>query len=321
MFKNLLVLILGLAAIVLVPTLMFAYSMLKPAEKVDVQLDLGDQSELIFFALGDQGTGNLRQWDVAHAMEAVAAKDGVDAVFLSGDSFYRHGVESVTDLQWRYKFENVYEEALARTPFFATLGNHDYYGDQLVLVIYDLEDQGSGRWQMPSRDYLKVFGRAGDKALVRVAFIDTGFWWRDPADTTRQLNRLLADAPAAVWTLVVTHTPLVSANTSDTPPGASALWQPLLATHSVDLVIAGHDHNMQLIDQSGWPLTAIVGVGGKYGTPLEKPEYQGLLFSGPGPGFSRLLVASNQLTLQYFDDSGVVLHEHRLEPDRQGEAP
>jgi tartrate-resistant acid phosphatase type 5 len=311
MLSKFILLVLASLAIVLLPAMIFVYTMLQPVEAVDVHLDSSEKTELVFFAVGDQGTGNLRQWQVGSAMEEVAM-GGIDGVFLLGDNFYRYGVESVHDWQWRYKFENVYEDTLATTPFYATLGNHDYYGDQIALISYDLEDRGSGRWQMPSRDYLKMFGRAGDQALLKVAFIDTGFYLRNPQDTTQQLDRLLSNSPAARWTIVVTHVPLVSGNDSDVPPDARALWQPILAAHQVDLMLTGHDHNMQLIEQPGWPLTAIAGVGGKSKQALDNPELPGLLFYGPGPGFSRLLVNADQLTIQYFDDTGLQLSEHHL---------
>jgi predicted phosphodiesterase len=312
MLRKLLLLILGFAAMIAVPAAIFAYTMLKPVVAVEVQFPADDKAELSFFALGDQGVGNLRQWQVAAAMDRQANSQAVDGVFFLGDSFYRYGVESSTDLQWRYKFEHVYEGALAAIPFYATLGNHDYFGDELSLIEYDLENQGSGRWQMPSRDYVRVFGRSDQQRLLKVVFIDSGFWLRSPQDTTTQLENLLSTSEASQWTVVVTHTPQVSANSSDVPPNARALWQTILAAHQVDLVLSGHDHNMQLIEDPAWPLWAIVGVGGKSRQPLENPDLPGLLYSGPGPGFSRLTVNAEALQLEYLDDEGNSLIKHRI---------
>ena len=314
MLNKLLVLVVGFAAMLVLPAAMFAYTMLKPVAAVDVQFPAEDKTELSFFALGDQGTGNLRQWQVAAAMDQQASNQSVDGVFFMGDSFYRYGVESSTDWQWRYKFEHVYEGNLATTPFYATLGNHDYFGDELALIEYDLEDQGSGRWQMPSRDYVRVFGQSGQQRLLKVVFIDSGFWLRSPEDTTSQLEKLLSNSVDTQWTVVVTHTPLISANSSDVPPNGRALWQPILAAHEVDLVLSGHDHNMQLIEDPAWPLWAIVGVGGKSRQPIETPDLPGLLYSGPGPGFSRLTVNTETLQLEYLDDAGLSLFKHQIVP-------
>lgn len=306
------VLLVGLTLVVLMSAGIFAYTLLKSVAKEEVRLDFSNESELSFLVVGDQGTGNLRQWRVASAMEQQAALNPIDAVFLAGDNFYRHGVSSPLDWQWRYKFENVYTGQLSATPFFATLGNHDYYGNELAQINYDLKDMGSGRWQMPARDYVKVFGRDGSQALLRVAFIDTGLWLRNPVDATSQLDALLKSTKPALWTLVVTHTPLLSVNTPDYRPEAPLLWRRVLATHQVDLVLSGHDHNMQFIDQPNWPVQVIVGSGGKWGQPMEDGDIVGLEAYAEGPGFAHIVVNNNQVKLEFVDSENTVLFERSI---------
>jgi tartrate-resistant acid phosphatase type 5 len=306
------VLLISLSILVVASVAVFAYTLLKPVAIEKVRLDFFNESELSFLVVGDQGTGNLRQWRVASAMEQQAALNPIDAVFLAGDNFYRYGVSSPRDWQWRYKFENVYTGGLSATPFFATLGNHDYYGNELAQINYDLKDMGSGRWQMPARDYIKVFGRDGSQALLRVAFIDTGLWLRNPLDATSQLDALLKSTEPALWTVVVTHTPLLSVNTPDYRPEAPALWQQILTTHQVDLVLSGHDHNMQFIDQTHWPVQVIVGSGGKWGQPIEDGNIVGLEAYAAGPGFARMVVNNTQILLEFLDSESTVLFERSI---------
>jgi tartrate-resistant acid phosphatase type 5 len=306
------VLLIGLSLVVFVPAAIFAYTLLKPVSTQNVRLDFSNESELSLLVVGDQGTGNLRQWRVADAMEQQAVLNPVDAVLLLGDNFYRHGVSSPNDWQWRYKFENVYTGSLSATPFFATLGNHDYYGNELAQINYDLANVGSGRWQMPARDYVKVFGRAGPQALLRVVFIDTGLWLRNPVDTTSRLDALLKSTEPALWTVVVTHTPLLSGNSPDYRSEAPQLWQPVLSKHKVDLVLSGHDHNMQLIDQPDWPVQAIVGSGGKWGQSLDASDTRGLKGFAEGPGFAQLAVSRTQLRLAFLDSENALLFDYSI---------
>lgn len=312
MLRRSAMLVLGLAVIVLMPTIFFAYTLLKPVAPQEVRLDFSAFETLSFFALGDQGTGNLRQWQVADAMQKQASLDPVQGVLFLGDNFYRYGVSSVLDWQWRYKFEHVYAGSLSAIPFFAILGNHDYYGNELAQISYDQTNLGSGRWQMPARDYVRQFGQAGEQALLRIVFVDTGLWLRNPADATTTLDQLLATADPAKWTVVVTHTPLLSGNTLDTQPNAQGLWQPVLQSHGVDLLLSGHDHNMQYLQRDGWPTQAIIGVGGKSGQTLDFDDVPGLEFYADQTGFGRMVVTGEQLALQYYSSEGVLLFEGRL---------
>lgn len=293
-------------------TLIFAYSLIKPAEPVQVQTTFPTANALTFLAIGDQGVGNLRQWQVAEAMERHAATTEVTGVFLLGDNFYSHGVTSSEDLQWRYKFENVYTGALSATPFFATLGNHDYFGSSIAQIEYDLEDQGSTRWQFPARDYVKSFGGDRWQSLVRVAFIDTGLYVRNPEDVTRVLDQLLAQASPATWTLVVTHTPLTSSNEFSHQPHARELWRPVLQKHRVDAILAGHDHNMQLLEEPGWPTSVIVGVGGKSGQEVGSEAASNLKFYSAERGFSVVDIDRKTLRIRYVSTLGETLFEHQL---------
>lgn len=79
-----------------------------------------------FFAMGDQGTGDPDQGNVARAVFELCQRSGCDFGLLLGDNFYPSGVESTSDPQWQAKFEKPYADLLAAgIPFYAVLGNHD----------------------------------------------------------------------------------------------------------------------------------------------------------------------------------------------------
>lgn len=103
---------------------------------------------LQFIAVGDTGTGNKEQFEVAHGMEKVCQESGCDLVLLLGDNFYPDGVNSTEDPQFKEKFENVYQKI--DKPFFAVLGNHDVKQDILSQIIYSLK---SSSCRMPNYEY------------------------------------------------------------------------------------------------------------------------------------------------------------------------
>jgi len=67
-----------------------------------------DRAAVAFVALGDMGTGDSAQTQVAHAMYSVCQRDGCDFVLGLGDNIYPHSVQSAHDAQFQAKFEQPY---------------------------------------------------------------------------------------------------------------------------------------------------------------------------------------------------------------------
>src|SRR5689334_12159419 len=77
---------------------------------------------LKFAAIGDNGTGDQPQYDVAHQMDQWHQRFGFDLVIMLGDNIY--GRQQPADFV--RKFEAPYKPLLdAGVKFFASLGNHD----------------------------------------------------------------------------------------------------------------------------------------------------------------------------------------------------
>ncbi|MBF0383934.1 MAG: metallophosphoesterase, partial [Magnetococcales bacterium] len=136
---------------------------------------LYNNSKLVFYTLGDQGTGGKKQRRVAAAMEREAKKSGKpDFVLLLGDNFYNNGVVSIDDPQWQEKFEKIYKGSqLQNIPFFAVLGNHDYRQSSDAQVLYTTQGKGSRRWQMPDKFFSVDLGRVKNRPLMRIVGLDT----------------------------------------------------------------------------------------------------------------------------------------------------
>jgi tartrate-resistant acid phosphatase type 5 len=114
-----------------------------------------------FIAVGDTGTGEEGQYQVANAIEAVCASNGCDFAIGLGDNIYESGVDSVDDAQWIDKFETPYKDL--DFPFYMTLGNHDnsYFGGEgtsnrkgeFQVDYHYKEGRESDKWNMPARYY------------------------------------------------------------------------------------------------------------------------------------------------------------------------
>lgn len=282
-----------------------AYHLLSTPQRVALVVPSVTATRISFFALGDQGAGWLDQWSVARSMEKVAEETGsLDFVVLLGDNFYNDGIQSTDDRQWNWKFENMYSGTkLATIPFYAVLGNHDVqvYGE--AQIEYSRKQLGSGRWQMPGHYYSRDFGMDNGHPLLRVVFIDSNVL--TPEGMAKQLHFIeesfAPSASQATWRIVAAHHPIRNfGKHGETPELLSALL-PILKKSHVDLYMAGHDHNQQLIVRDGEPYYVISGAGGKSLYPLARDQ-QGLLFGRSQYGFARTVVDSSRMVINFYDD-------------------
>lgn len=297
-----------LVSVVLVAALTIITSSLFSApQRIQLTPPPADATAISFFALGDQGSGDFRQWNVARSMEREAEASGdLDFVILLGDNFYPHGVDSIRDMQWNWKFENMYSgRKMATLPFYAVLGNHDVEGNGEAQIEYSIKQAGSGRWQMPGHYYSKDFGSDNGHPLLRIIFLDSN--QLAPDDLQKQIGLIEETfseaAEQATWRIVVAHHPIRNFGKH----GETAAWLvkllPVLKKYHVDLYLAGHDHDQQFIVHDGEPYYVVSGGGGKSLYDVHDQK-KGLLFSRSQYGFSKIMVDSSRMQIIFFDEDG-----------------
>jgi tartrate-resistant acid phosphatase type 5 len=291
--------------ILLIAAAIVGYWMFTPPAPYVPLIDL-DPAVVSMIALGDQGSGDLQQWRVGQAMERVAARDGrLDMVVLLGDNFYGKSLTGIHDLSWQMKFERVYwGKWLSHVPFYAVLGNHDYPVSQKVEVEYGQRHEGSGRWQMPSTFYVKDFGNVDGRPLVRMVFLDTAA----PRESFQQQIDLLDQAfqqpgPAPVWRIAAAHHPVRNHGEHGEDGELVTLLLPALERNKVDVFLAGHDHNQQLLLRAAEPAWVVSGAGGQklYAVGATALDTS---FANAHAGFAKLDFNASQLRLNYYDDRG-----------------
>jgi acid phosphatase len=222
------------------------------------------EKPLTFLAVGDWGRdGAFRQSDVAARMGETAAQIGARFVIAVGDNFYEAGVASASDPKWKTSFEDVYAAPSLQVPWYAALGNHDYYGEPQAQLDYA---KTSHRWRMPQRSY--SFSAASPEGVTADVFVlDTTALVSDyrkhpglaaklagQGDPSAQVAWLNSDlgASKADWKIVIGHHPIWAGDNSeagkeahDGSPELVAKLDPILLRHGVHLYLNGHDHELQ----------------------------------------------------------------------------
>jgi len=174
-----------------------------------------------FAVLGDFGTGSKEQYELAAIMKRVHDQYPFDLVTLVGDNLY--GSERPQD--FKKKFEDPYKPLLdAGVKFYASLGNHDDAGQ----IQYKL-------FNMDGRKYYSFKPKNG----VRFFALDSNYVDDKQLDW---LGKELA-ASGSDWKIAFFHHPLYSSgSTHGSADAQRELLEPMFLKHSVDVVIAGHEH-------------------------------------------------------------------------------
>jgi predicted MPP superfamily phosphohydrolase len=191
--------------------------------------------------IGDNGTGDREQYEVAQQMAAAHRRFAFALVLMLGDNFY--GSQRPADLA--RKFDIPYKPLLdAGVKFHAALGNHD----EPHTVNYPPLNMGGRRYYTLS---------ASD---VRVFVLDTNSL--DPA----QLRWLEAELQATrePWKIGVLHHPIYgNARRHGSALDLRVILEPLFRKYGVNVVFSGHDHVYERLKPQHGIHYFVSGAGGK----------------------------------------------------------
>ncbi|MDP2998274.1 MAG: metallophosphoesterase [Bryobacterales bacterium] len=216
-----------------------------------------------FLAFGDSGTGGSNQLRLA---DLIIAKENPALVLHTGDL----SQESGTFEQLDSKYFAVYAPLMARSPFFPTPGNHDYYTDDAAPYravhsppAADAPPGHAGRYY--SFDWGNVHFVSLDSNLLAFPFAaDRMLDWVD-RDLARQ-NQF--------WKVAYFHhPPYPTGHHVNDPISATVRGRvlPILDRHGVQLVLSGHEHGYQrsfplrdgaVVDSGSGAVYIITGGGG-----------------------------------------------------------
>ena len=307
-----------------------------------------DEGQVNFIAVGDTGTGEEGQYLVASAIHAVCAEYDCQFAIGLGDNIYEAGVDSADDVQFEMKFEAPYADL--DFPFYMTLGNHDngwFSGDGLdndkgeYQVDYHYkEDRTSDKWQMPARYYRFTAPLDSEAPLVSFFSLDSNplAAVSDPDPVYRQsryyrvqedwIEAELANTTTP-WKIAFSHHPYISngrhgnAGWYDGVPAFGYAFYDFVGDNlcdRFDLMISGHDHDLQILPpvKRCEGMTQIVSGAGAKQRPLDDVNRNPAVFQqGDTLGFMHLLIDGDELTIRVFTVSKAtgeyaLAHTHQI---------
>jgi tartrate-resistant acid phosphatase type 5 len=217
-------------------------------------------------AFGDFGTegDDWPQERLAEAMAAYGVDHPYDLGLTLGDNFYPDGLSSPVDPRWDRQWERLYTPMGIR--FYAVLGNHDYHNPKSPGAEI-ARSRRSPSWCLPRTWYTFTAGPVQLFAVDTTPVEEPDKDWDGAMAVQRQwLDRALA-ASRARWKVVFGHHPIYSNGHHSGPDGSLPRMRqyllPVLVKNGVDLYLAGHDHDLQVLEPESGVHFAVSGAGGR----------------------------------------------------------
>jgi hypothetical protein len=214
---------------------------------------VGSESKVRIWAIGDFGTGNIKQLEVRDSYLRYTAGHPADLWIWLGDNAYSYGY----DAQFTYKVFNPYKSILKSLPVFPSLGNHDYanlgYLDSATLGtnfpyfnIFNCPTQAECGGIASNTEKYYSYNYAN------IHFIVLDSYGASSKPGGAMYNWLAADLAAntARWTICYFHHPPYSSGTHNSDKEGESgdirsYILPLIESYKVDLVLSGHAHDYE----------------------------------------------------------------------------
>ena len=195
-----------------------------------------------FAVLGDFGTGDRSQYELAARMATLRETFTYELVVLVGDNLY--GSERPQD--FKKKFEDPYKPLLdAGVKFYASLGNHDAR-EQRFYKPFNMD--GKLYYTFSPRPEIRFF------ALESTYPVPEQIQW---------LERELKSSNSE-WKIAFFHHPLYSSgDRHGSDVRLRQVLEPLFLRYNVSLVLNGHDHFYERVKPQNGIAYFVVGSGGK----------------------------------------------------------
>lgn len=174
-----------------------------------------------FAAIGDMGTGEQPQYEIAQLMLKSRQIFPFDFVIMLGDNIYGGSKPADFDRKFAVPYKPLMD---AGVKFYASLGNHD-----------DTNERFYTPFNMNGESYYTY-----KKGNVRFFVLNSNYM--DPKQCA-WLEKQLQDAGNGDWKICYFHHPLYSSGKFHGPSlDLRQSLEPLFIKYGVDVVFSGHDH-------------------------------------------------------------------------------
>jgi len=240
-----------------------------------------------FVAIGDTGTGDTGQYDVANAMVRYHQDHPFQVVTLLGDNIYTNGeIERVNAV-----FEKPYQSLIKqKVKFYACLGNHDIRTEngnrQVTYPLFNM----TGRYYTFKYDPVQFFVLDAN---------NNADWEKQMPWLEDQLKR--SQTP---WKIVYSHYPMYSSGSHGANSELTDRLTPLFKKYGVQLYMSGHEHNYERSKPIDGTTYLVNGNGGANIRPVESSKWTAT--SDSILGFTAIEVYANQMIIQAIDTDNQV---------------
>jgi hypothetical protein len=271
---------------------------------------LPSERALRVLVIGDFGTGDEGQREVAASIAATHGDAPPDVVLTVGDNIYPRGVTSVTDPLWETVFESVYTGAFWDPLVFRpVLGNHDSYGNWGAQIEYS---DVSPRWKMPSNYYSFTEELPGGGS-VRFLALDTNLLedGGGAAESHRRWVESLLSGSGDAWVVAYGHHPMETVGWREPSHGVRDLLAPALEGR-VPVYLAGHNHTTELLPVSNDLLQAVCGGGGGQDNPYTVDPTPETLAAFSNGGWCLLHFWPEVMAIELYNRAGTLRYRHLI---------
>ena len=238
-----------------------------------------------FAVIGDSGTGEQPQIDVANEMAQVHARFGFDRVIMLGDNIY--GGQSAKDLA--KKFSQPYKALLdAGVVFYASLGNHDSQDNRL----YPPFNMGGQRYFTHATKNVRFFALDSDALDPKQLA-----WITDALKTSTD-----------DWKICYFHHPLYSdGRTHGSSVDLRVVLEPIFVANHVNVVFSGHDHIYERLKPQKGIAYFVSGAAGELRKGDTKPSATTAAYFDQDRSFMVVEIDGDLLTFQAISRTGAVV--------------
>ncbi len=268
-------------------------------------------AQLRFAAAGDAHFGaatNRRDMTLRMIEHLANPKNGFDMFFSLGDLVEMGGSNS----QWMDAFKAL-SPLSATVPTGYVSGNHDVMFTGLPRYQYFCAPSGQKSASGSPLYYRLDFGK--------IHFLVLNIEWSAETITARQsawLEAQLKSIPAEDWKIVLSHGFFYASgfkyhgwNWWDNPETIAALT-PLFEKYQVDMVLSGHNHQLELLQNAGVSYVISGGFGGRFDPEREYISPASLWYASGTDGFADVTINGKEATIAFRNADFQVLHSHTI---------
>jgi predicted MPP superfamily phosphohydrolase len=257
------------------------------------------KDKIKFIAIGDFGTGDNNQSEIAAQMLRDHKTSPLDFVIAVGDNIYPDGGGRHFEKKFARPYAGLIRDGVK---FHAVLGNHDVRdgrGDQCQYPLFNMN--GQCHYTLKKGDGLAEFFM-----IDSTAFDMAQAGW---------LEGVLKESTAK-WKIAVFHHPIYSSGEEHgSDVGLRRRIEPLLARYGVNVVISGHDHTYERVKPQQGVQYFVTGAGGKVrpgdvnlGSPFRAMSYD------RDNHYMQMVIEDQQINFQTISRSGAVIDRGAIAP-------